>query len=107
MVSKIAIRFGLAATGLALVIGLGMSGAQARTFVAVGIGVPFYPYYAPPPVYYTPPVYYAPPPTYYAPPAPTYVQPAPQSSYYCDNPQGYYPAVPNCTTAWRQVPATR
>jgi hypothetical protein len=29
---------------------------------------------------------------------------APQStfSYYCDNPQGYYPAVPQCNTPWHE-----
>jgi hypothetical protein len=107
MVKQIAIRFALAIAGLAAIIGLGAQAAQARVFFGVGIGVPYYPYYAPPPAYYAPPVYYAPPPVYYPPPAPAYVQPAPQSWYYCDNPQGYYPSVPNCASGWRQVPATR
>jgi hypothetical protein len=83
--------------------------AEARTFVAVGVGVPlgyYDPYWYPPP-----PVVYAPPPVYYAPPvvvqqpAPTYVAPQAQSWYYCDNPQGYYPYVANCGSGWRQVPA--
>ncbi|MEG0939912.1 MAG: hypothetical protein RSE32_13720 [Comamonas sp.] len=28
----------------------------------------------------------------------------PQSnlSYYCDNPQGYYPEVPQCNTPWQE-----
>lgn len=26
--------------------------------------------------------------------------------YYCDNPPGYYPYIPNCWTPWRAVPAT-
>jgi len=59
-----------------------------------------YPYY-----YYPPyPAYYAPPPV---PPAQGPVQatgaPPPQSWYYCDDPQGYYPYVQNCSSAWRQV----
>jgi hypothetical protein len=108
MVRQIVIRLGLAVAGLALIVGAGAGAAQARVFVT--FGVPFYPYYAPPPVYYSPPVYYAPPPVYYAPPTyaqPTYGQPAPQSWYYCYNPPGYYPSVPNCPDGWRQVPATR
>lgn len=45
--------------------------AHARVFV--GVGVPFGPFWAPPPVYYPPPAYYPPPPVYYAPPpAPAY-----------------------------------
>jgi len=36
------------------------------------------------------------------PPAP----PPPASWYYCDNPQGYYPYVQNCTVQWRPVPST-
>lgn len=52
--------------------------AQARVFVGVGFGfpfyAPFYPYYGPrvvyaPPYYYPPPVVYAAPPTYAAVPA--------------------------------------
>ena len=70
---------------------------------------PAYPYYSPyyypvyppysyaPTVYAAPPVYVAPPPQGPAPP---------QSWYYCDNPMGYYPNVPNCNTAWRQVAPT-
>jgi TatA/E family protein of Tat protein translocase len=34
-----------------------------------------------------------------APPLPTYW-------YYCDNPLGYYPYVPQCPGGWRPVPAT-
>jgi hypothetical protein len=70
-----------------------------------------YPYYYPPYPYYYPPD-----PAYYAPPAGAPPQspapteslgaPPPQSWYYCDNPQGYYPYVQNCSTAWRQVAAT-
>ena len=32
--------------------------------------------------------------------------PAPVFWYFCDNPQGYYPYIANCSTAWREVPAT-
>ena len=65
-----------------------------------------YPYYYP--YYYPPyPAYYAPPPS---PPAQAPVQatgaPPQQSWYYCDNPQGYYPYVTDCSSAWRQVTPT-
>ena len=62
--------------------------------------------------FYPSPVYPYPDP--YVPPAMVMNQsaaPAPQgppptqSWYYCDNPQGYYPYVQNCTTQWRSVPA--
>jgi hypothetical protein len=66
-----------------------------------------YPYYSP--YYYPPyPAYYAPPP---GPPPQAPVQatgaPPPQSWYYCDNPQGYYPYVRDCSSAWRQVTPPR
>jgi hypothetical protein len=107
MVQRVALKMGLVAAGVALAVGFGAVEAQARAFVAVGIGVPLFP----PPYYYPPPVVYAPPPVVYAPPVvvmpatPSYVQQPQQSWYYCDNPQGYYPYVSSCTTAWRQVPA--
>ena len=55
-------------------------------------------YFYPTPVYpypdpYAPPVVTAPPPA------------APTTYYYCDNPAGYYPYVPQCPTPWRPVPA--
>ncbi len=80
--------------------------ADARVFVGVGIGVPFYGYgYGYTPYYYPPAVVYAPPPVVYAPaPAPSYIAPPQQYSYYCDNPRGYYPSVPSCSTPWREVP---
>ena len=40
-----------------------------------------------------------------APPVPTGLPPA-QYWYYCDNPQGYYPYVASCNSAWRPVPVT-
>ena len=69
-----------------------------RFFFGFGVGAvvtaPFwYPGYAYP-VYayptYPAPVYQAPPPTYW---------------YYCQNPQGYYPYVPQCPGGWLTVVA--
>jgi hypothetical protein len=108
--------------GLVVALNLGPLPANARTVVSVGIGVPYgpapYPYYGPPPYAYAPPAYYyaAPPPVYVA-PTPTYLvppQPAPvvQSAppanvwYYCEDPKGYYPYVPNCNSGWRTVQPT-
>ena len=66
----------------------------------------YYPYYYPPyPVSYAPPGY-GPPPQMPAAPAQTTGAAPPQYWYYCDNPKGYYPYVPNCSAAWRQVAAT-
>ena len=54
--------------------------------------------------WYPAPVYPYPDP--YAPPAPVAALPPPPTTYYyCDNPQGYYPYVPQCTLPWRAVPA--
>ncbi|HXP74171.1 MAG TPA: hypothetical protein VN823_08495 [Stellaceae bacterium] len=66
-----------------------------------------YPYYYP--NYYPPyPAYYAPPPPAPVPQAPIQATGAPpqQFWYYCDNPQGYYPYVANCSSSWRQVAPT-
>jgi hypothetical protein len=84
--------------------------AEARVFVGVGIGVPYY--YPPPAYYYGPPaVVYAPPPVVYAPPPAyeppvTYMSQPQQYWYYCDDPRGYYPNVGACPQGWRAVPAT-
>jgi hypothetical protein len=102
MVTRTALKVAIALAGMGLATGLAAP-AEARTFVAVGIGAPLY--YPDPYYYYPPPVVYAPPPTYYVAPPPTYVAPQAQTWYYCDNPQGYYPYVANCATGWRQVPA--
>ncbi|MGR9090454.1 MAG: hypothetical protein ACU85U_07735 [Gammaproteobacteria bacterium] len=68
------------------------------------------PYYRPQPYYYgpqtiiierEPPVYIQRQPTYSAvPPAPV---PAAQVWFYCPNPAGYYPHVPNCAQPWVSV----
>lgn len=44
-----------------------------------------------------------PPPVVLAPPPPAPVAAAPVY-YYCDNPAGYYPAVPSCPAGFRTVP---
>ena len=66
-----------------------------------------------PPYYGYPPAYAPYPPGYvYSAPPTTIIQQAPAAAaapavwYYCDTPQGYYPYVPSCNVAWRQVPAT-
>lgn len=74
--------------------------------------VPVYPYpdpYQPPVVIVQtpqPPVYVeqTPPPVQAAPP--TQSSPQAQFWYYCSNPAGYYPYVPNCSVDWQKVPAT-
>jgi hypothetical protein len=42
-----------------------------------------------------------------APPPPAPLPAAPQFWYYCDNPAGYYPAVPSCPAGFREVAAPR
>jgi len=97
MIKAIAVAASLLA-GVSLAAGVGATPAEARGFVALGIGVPLFPpYYA-----YPPPVVYAPPPVVYA-PSPVMVQQPTQYWYYCDNPAGYYPYVPSCPTPWRAV----
>jgi hypothetical protein len=59
-------------------------------------------YFYPAPVYPYPDPYL--PPLVSPPPAPA--QAAPQYWYYCPNPAGYYPYVPQCSTDWQLVPAT-
>lgn len=75
------------------------------------IGGPFYPYPYYPPMYYPQPqVIVQSPPVYIeqSQPAPA-PAPAPAASapsaywYYCSNPQGYYPYVKQCSTAWQPV----
>jgi len=59
-------------------------------------------YFYPTPVYPYPDPYL--PPLAAPPPAPAPA--APQTWYYCSNPAGYYPYVPQCSTEWQPVPAT-
>jgi hypothetical protein len=53
--------------------------------------------------FYPAPVYPYPDP--YAPPAAAPPSPAPTTYYYCDDPAGYYPYVPECRTPWRPMGA--
>jgi hypothetical protein len=59
--------------------------------------VPYYDWYA----YYDAPVYPYPAYPYAGEPAPT-----PNVWYYCQNPAGYYPYVPQCAGPWQPVPAS-
>jgi len=79
--------------------------------VVVGVGVPFVVappiFYPRPYVYAAPVVVAAPAPVVVAPP-PVVYPPARPSWYYCQNPVGYYPSIPQCSTGWVQVaPQTR
>jgi hypothetical protein len=58
--------------------------------------------------YHYSPLVVAPPPVYVQPAPQVYVQPPPPQPYwyYCDNPPGYYPYVPQCPGGWRQVTPT-
>ncbi|HWT78792.1 MAG TPA: hypothetical protein VN203_10035 [Candidatus Acidoferrum sp.] len=80
-------------------------GFHHHVFVHSGvfIGVPFV---------FGNPFWWGPWPAYPAPPVvvqsspPTYIQQAPAPPaywYYCQNPQGYYPAVPQCPGGWMTV----
>ncbi len=64
----------------------------------------WYPYAAP--IYPYPNPYI--PPTIVVRPAPPALPlpPPAQTWYYCPNPQGYYPYVPQCSVGWQAVPAT-
>ena len=115
MAKRLTLMTALVLGGLTLVAASGaVAPAQARVWVGIGVAPWGYPGYYPDPYYYgyPPPVVYAPPPAYYAPapaPMPQATGPAPQAAanwYYCANPQGYYPYVPTCSVAWRQVAAT-
>ena len=97
--------------------------AHVRWSVGIGIGAPGYygawgpgwwpaPWYAvPPPVIVAPPPVvqypYAPWPTYAPPPVEVRPlgPPPPSFWYYCRNPAGYYPNVPDCPEGWTPVPA--
>jgi hypothetical protein len=102
---------------LLLLVGAVPGYARVAVFIAPGIVVPFWPYWAPhwAPYAYPygypypyPPVVVAPPPQVYGQPSPPVpVQPPPPSSwYYCEHPQGYYPYVQQCPGGWRPVAPT-
>jgi hypothetical protein len=87
---------------------------HTRARVGVFIGVPLGgAYYYPPRYYYPPDYYYSPAPVVVAPASPpVYVEQADQQAsaqlepnywYYCQNPQGYYPYVKECSTSWQKV----
>jgi hypothetical protein len=76
---------------------------RSSVVIVPRIVVPLVPFWAP---YSYPAAVVAPPPRVYVQPAPqVYVQPLPPQPYwyYCDDPPGYYPYVPQCPTGWRQV----
>jgi hypothetical protein len=88
---------------LAVALAVGVQPALAwgpRVFI--GVGPVWYPPYA-----YPYPYVYPAPPVVIERPAPTVVEappPAePQYWYYCEDPKGYYPYVPQCPRGWMQV----
>ena len=112
----------LAALGLAFSLGAAEpASAHVHWSVGIGIGVPGYwggpDYWGPgywgpgwwpaPSYYYAPPTVVVPayqPPVVYEAPRP--LGPPPESFwYYCRNPAGYYPSVPDCPEGWPPVPA--
>ena len=60
-------------------------------------------FYYPRPYVYAPPVVVAAPPVVVAAPAPPVYTQSAQYWYYCQNPAGYYPSVPQCPSGWLQV----
>lgn len=88
----------------------GHGGGGFRTSIFLGGGfygpgffwprpwAPYYAYGSPYPYAYSPQVVGQSP--------PTFVQQEPEAAsywYYCQNPQGYYPYVPQCGSGWMQV----
>jgi len=47
------------------------------------------------------------PPVVGAPAPQVFLQPNPQFWYYCQDPAGYYPSVPECPSGWMPVPASQ
>ncbi len=60
-------------------------------------------FYYPRPYVYAPAVVVAAPPVVVAAPAPPVYTQSAQYWYYCQNPAGYYPSVPQCPSQWLQV----
>jgi len=109
MFNRFALKSALVLSGLIFAAMAVPGAAEARVFVDIGIGGPFYGpapyYYGPPALIYAPPAGgYAPPPAYQ--PPVTYMSQPQQYWYYCDDPRGYYPNVGVCPQGWRAVPAT-
>jgi hypothetical protein len=112
VVNRLKALIALSVVGTACIAG----NAYAWARVGVYVGGPIYYPYAPPVPYY----YYPPPPVYVAPPVPTtYIEqgqapaadpgaPAQQPGmwYYCESAKAYYPYVKQCSSGWRQVPAS-
>ncbi len=67
-----------------------------------GPSYPYYSYYPSYPYYAAPPVAVQQAPTQYIQQDPSPPS-APQYWYYCQNPQGYYPYVKDCSVGWMQV----
>lgn len=108
--AKSAVAFSLLAALLSVGV-VDATPARAGVVIGFGFGFPFfgYPYPYPYPPYAYP---YPAPAPYYAPSVgytpslgPGYGA-APSTWYYCDNPRGYYPYVPQCYSGWHAVPAT-
>jgi hypothetical protein len=85
---------------------------RGRVFIRPSIVVPLGPYWGPyywEPYPYYPPVVVTPPPQVYVQPAPQIPSPPPPASaywYYCEDPQGYYPQVQQCSGDWQPVAPT-
>lgn len=72
-------------------------GHRGHGFIGPRVVVPLWPYWNP---YWDLAV---PPPRVVVPPPQVYVEPAPPTWYYCANPPGYYPYVPQCPGGWQPV----
>ena len=85
---------------------------RGRVFIRPSIVVPLGPYWGPyywPPYPYYPPVVVTPPPQVYVQPDPQTPNSLPPASaywYYCEDPQGYYPQVQQCSGDWQPVAPT-
>ena len=92
----------------------GFHGGHGGGHIGIYLGVPFGPWYYPPPYYY-PPAYYAPvvvqqqPQVYVEQPQVAVVPAAPVATppsnywYYCATAKGYYPYVKECPGGWQKV----